>query len=194
MLSGSTSRRPAREPGGFVPRSRRVPGAAGGAGGGHLLPPPVRRAMPSGEGPRASPGAAVRGWGGTWGTTSSLRARDCHLLEILVLVSTPARAARISAVLGAGCWPVSLHFLLSPPCNGLTPFHSLFFLGILASQTPQPKNDQYQQLGGTRPAGELEVSWLLPSAEQRWGAGAGLLSLFPLAAVHSSSQLHWPSQ
>lgn len=59
---------------------------------------------------------------------------------------------------------------------------------------PQPKNDQYQQLGGTRPAGELEVSWLLPSAEQRWGAGAGLLSLFPLVAVHSSSQLHWPSQ
>lgn len=40
-----------------------------------------------------------------------------------------------------------------------------------------------------------EVSWLLPSGGAAvGGAGARLLSLFPLVAVHSSSQLHWPSQ
>lgn len=90
-------------------------------------------------------------------------------------------------------------FFLSPPCNGLISFCSLFFLHILATRIPQPKNDQHQHLGGTWPAAIAGGSKLATSLHPlRQGCsgerGAGLLSLLPLTTVRGRSQLCWPSQ
>lgn len=80
--------------------------------------------------------------------------------------------AMASSLLSTVCsfwvsWP------LRPPSQRMTNTNSLEAAG----------QQQYQ-----------EVSWLLPSGTAAVGSRGTIPLSFPLVAVHSSSQLHWPSQ
>lgn len=205
MLSGSSSSILAPSLGvgeGFSPGYQGV--AWLGAIGGHLLPPPVR----AGDGM----------WGGTTGArrcpepARSQGSQDDqmgnHLQPSGRKLPSPRGFGSGTYVcegredvshLGGCRWVLTrlVAFLLSPPCNGLVSFCSLFLPGILAAWIPQPKNDRHQHLGGTRPgatAGAGKLSASLHPLQRSCEWGAGLLSLLPLTTVRGRSQLRWPSQ
>lgn len=180
-----------REPGGFVPRSQRVPGAAGGAVGGHLLPPPVRRAMPSGEGPRASPGAAVRGLGeqmgnhlqpsGTGSPCPGDSGTDAHACKGSQDLSRP------------GCWLLTCLTAFSPVSTVQCPhsFPQFVLSGYFGlSDPPSQRMTNTNSLEAPGQQQYQEVSWLLPSG--RAAVGSRGRSPLPFPPRCSSQQLPAP--
>lgn len=84
-------------------------------------------------------------------------------------------------------------FLLSPPCNGLVSFCSLFLLGILAAWIPQPKNDRHQHLW-RHPAGSdcRSRQAVRFSASPAAGLRAGSRTPLPPSPHHGSRPLPAP--
>lgn len=71
-------------------------------------------------------------------------------------------------------------FLLSPPCNGLVSFCSLFLLGILAAWIPQPKNDRHRHL------------WRHPARSDCRSRQAVRFSASPAAGLRAGSRTPLP--
>lgn len=197
MLWGAPPAGPAQAPGagrarpaGPALRSPEVLAVPAGAVGGQLLPPPVRRAMPCGEGPRA---LLCGAWGSRRETISSLQAWDCHLREVLVVLpclrgqpgSQPSWVPLLAADLS--------HCIFSRLHRAMTSFLSAVCSFWVSWPPRSPTKEWPIPTAWRHPANSNIRRWAgcFSLAEQPWGA---LLSLFPLVAVHSSSQLHWPSQ
>ena len=193
MPSGSTSRPPVRVAGGrggFLRRAkgclREVLRARPVAAGGHLLPPPVRAGGRMRGATARSPGSRRE----RWEATSSLQVGNPPLLEALAEVAVCVQGQKAVGRPGWCCRAlnclVAVFFCLGH-ATALFPFAVCSFGVSRTLRSPQPKKDQHQQPGSTRPAaiaggGKLAASlhphssWLLPA---------------PLASPVSSGLLGW---
>lgn len=148
----------------------------GDAVGGHLLPPPVRRAMPCGEGAAEKPPPAS-----PWGSGSA-----AHACEGSQHLSRP----------GCYCWLLTCLTAFFPVSTVQWShfFPQFVFSGSLGHSEPQTKNDQYQQLGGSRPVaisgGELAASlWQSSSGENSSPFSPSLQSTAAPSSTGLPSQL-----